>query len=136
MYVYRVTNFINNSITRRYLSRKIKIISDEWYLKEDNYYKIGLSNTINEDILYIDIEDESNFKKGETIATIETVKAAGEINTLFDCNLVEINENVIDNLEILNNDIENENNWILKIEPSNYITNPDEIIQSMKVSTS
>ena len=136
MYVYRVSTFINNRIVRRYLSKQIKIISDEWYLKENNYYKIGLTNSISEDIIYIDVEDGDTFKRDETMATIETVKAAGEINTLFDCNLVERNENVIDNLEILNNDIENENNWIIKIEPSDNVENPDEIINNLKVITS
>lgn len=136
MNMYRVARSINNSITRRYLSGKIKTISDEWYLKEKNFYKIGLTNTISEEILYIDIEDGTNFRKDETIATIETIKAAGEINSLFDCNLIEINNTIIDNLEILNNDIENENNWILKIEPSDHVENPDEIIHSVKVPTS
>ena len=135
MNISRFYKFINDSIPRRYLSRKIKTISDEWYLKENNYYKIGLTNSISEEILYIDIEEGTCFKRNETIATVETVKAAGEINTLFDCNLVEINDTIIDNLEILNNDIENENNWILKIEPSGKVENPDEIIHTMKVPT-
>ena len=136
MNVYRVARSINNSITKRYLSGKIKTISDEWYLKEQQYYKIGLTNSISEEILYIDIEGGTRFRKDETIATIETIKAAGEINALFDCNLVEINDTIIDNLEILNNEIENENNWILKIESSDNVENPDEIIHSVKVPTS
>jgi len=135
MNVYRVVRLINNSITQRYLSGKIKTISDEWYLREKNYYKIGLTNTMSEEILYIDIEDGTRFRKDETMATLETIKAAGEIKTLFDCNLIEINDTIIDNLEMLNNDIENENNWILKIEPSEHVENPDEIIHTMKVPT-
>ena len=135
MNIYRFSKLINYSIPRRYLSSKIRTITDEWYLKEKKYYKIGLTNSISEEILYIDIEEGTCFKRNETIATVETVKAAGEINTLFDCNLVEINDTIIDNLEILNNDIENENNWILKIEPSDQVENPDEIIHTMKVPT-
>jgi glycine cleavage system H protein len=133
--MYRFAKIINYNIPKRYLSSKIKTITDEWYLKENNYYKIGLTNTISEEILYIDIEEGTHFRKDETMATIETVKAAGEINTLFDCSLVEINDMIIDNLEILNNDIENENNWILKIEPYDQVENPDEILHKMKVPT-
>jgi len=112
---------------------KIRTTSDEWYLKENNYYKVGLTNTITEDILYVDVEEETEFSTDETIAIIETVKAAGEINSLFDCKLVEVNEEIIENLDELNENPEDVNNWILKLEPLESFEVTDEIINKIKI---
>jgi len=118
----------------RYLcTDKIRTTSDEWYLKENNYYKVGLTNTITEDILYVDVEEETEFTTDETIAIIETVKAAGEINSLFDCKLVEVNEEIIENLDELNDNPEDVNNWILKLEPLESFEVTDEIIKKIKI---
>jgi glycine cleavage system H protein len=121
------------SVCRDLCTDKIRTTSDEWYLKENNYYKVGLTNTITEDILYVDVEEETEFKTDETIAIIETVKAAGEINSLFDCKLVEVNEEIIENLDELNDNPEDVNNWILKLEPLESFEITDEIIKKIKI---
>ena len=142
MSIIRIASVINRLSTLnvprfsavRYLCKdKIRTTSDEWYLKENNYYKVGLTNTITEDILYVDVEEETEFTTDETIAIIETVKAAGEINSLFDCKLVEVNEEIIENLDELNDNPEDVNNWILKLEPLESFEVTDEIIKKIKI---
>ena len=137
MNLYRFTKFIHTikKCNHKYLSTKIKTVTDEWYIKENNYYKIGLTNNIN-DILYIDIENNENgneFKQNNTIVIIETVKAVGEINSPFDCKLIEVNNKVQEDIELVNNDPENEENWIIKIQPNENIKNPDKIINTLKI---
>tara|TARA_B100000787_G_C16166759_1_gene284307 strand:- start:1050 stop:1400 length:351 start_codon:yes stop_codon:yes gene_type:complete len=114
------------------MCNKIRTTSDEWYIKENNYYKVGLTNTLNDDILYIDVEEETDYKTDETIAIVETVKAAGEIKSLFDCKLLEVNEELLENLEELNEDPENSTNWILKLEPLESFEITDEILTKNK----
>ncbi len=120
------------STNLRYMCNKIRTTSDEWYIKENNYYKVGLTNTLNDDILYIDVEEETDYKTDETIAIVETVKAAGEIKSLFDCKLLEVNEELLENLEELNEDPENSTNWILKLEPLESFEITDEILTKNK----
>lgn len=68
------------SITEKILCSK----SHEYILKnEDGTYTIGLTDYAVEqlgDIVYLELpETGSDFKKGETFATVESVKAASEI---------------------------------------------------------
>ena len=128
----RIINTLKKFNNQHNLSTKIKTVTDEWYIKENNYYKIGLTNNIN-DILYIDIEDGNEFKQHTPIVIIETVKAVGEINSPFDCKLIEVNNRVKEDIELLNNDPENDENWIIKIQPDKYTINADNIINSLKI---
>ena len=128
-----MNRLVSRSTNLRYFCNKIRTTSDEWYLKENNYYKVGLTNTLNDDILYIDVEEETDFVGDDTIAIVETVKAAGEINSLFDCKLLEVNEELLENLDELNEDPENSNNWILKLEPMESFEITDEILNKIKL---
>ena len=136
MFLFRfpiiINNIKNNNILKKNFSNKIKTITNEWYIKENNYYKIGLTNNIT-DITFIEVEDNDTFEKDDPIVFIETVKATGEINVPFDCNLIDINDSIVEDINILNEDQENEKNWIIKIEPNKNIKNPDKIINKLKI---
>ena len=67
------------------------------------------------DIVFLELpEAGANFAKGDVFATVESVKAAGEIYMPISGEVVEINEAVVDTPEILN---ENpyEEGWLIKI---------------------
>lgn len=85
---------------------------------EDGTYTIGLTQYAVEqlgDIVFLELpEAGANFAKGDVFATVESVKAAGEIYMPISGEVVEINEAVVDTPEILN---ENpyEEGWLIKI---------------------
>lgn len=85
---------------------------------EDGTYTIGLTQYAVEqlgDIVFLELpEAGANFAKGNVFATVESVKAAGEIYMPISGEVVEINEAVVDTPEILN---ENpyEEGWLIKI---------------------
>jgi glycine cleavage system H protein len=71
------------------------------------------------EIVYIDfdgIDFEDELKEGDEICDIESVKAAESIYSPANCKVIEINENLVENLEDLNKNPEDENNWIVKLE--------------------
>lgn len=104
------------SITEKILCSK----SHEFLLDyEDNSYTIGLTDYAVEqlgDIVFLELPQVgSEFKKGETFATIESVKAASEIYMPVSGKIIEINEAVVDAPETLNTD-PYEAGWLVKIE--------------------
>lgn len=111
----------------------IRTKDDEWYYRENDYYKMGLTKNIIEDVLYIEIEEEKVFERGDIIGVVENVKAVGDIHAHFDCELLEINEEVIENLDILNNDLENtDTSWIIKIKPT--VPDHEELLDTIRVT--
>lgn len=104
------------TITEKILCSK----SHEFLLdNEDNTYTIGLTDYAVEqlgDIVFLELPQVgSEFKKGETFATIESVKAASEIYMPVSGKILEINEAVVDAPETLNTD-PYEAGWLVKIE--------------------
>lgn len=104
------------------MSIKEKILctkSHEYLLEEDSKYTVGLTDYAVEqlgDIVFIELPDVgAEFKKGETFATIESVKAASEIYMPISGKIIEVNTAVADAPETLNNDCY-ENGWLVKIE--------------------
>ena len=68
------------------------------------------------DIVFLELpEVGAEFKKGETFATIESVKAASEIYMPISAKVIEINEEAVDSPEILNED-SYEKGWLVKVE--------------------
>jgi glycine cleavage system H protein len=103
------------SITEKVLCSK----SHEFLLDNgDETYTVGLTDYAVEqlgDIVFLELpEVGSEFKKGETFATIESVKAASEIYMPVSGKIVEINEEAVDTPEILNEDVW-EKGWLVKI---------------------
>lgn len=104
------------SITEKILCAK----SHEYLLDNgDNTYTIGLTDYAVEqlgDIVFLELpEAGQDFKKGETFATIESVKAASEIYMPISGKIIEINDSLVDSPEKLNEDCY-ENGWLVKIE--------------------
>lgn len=86
---------------------------------DDNTYTVGLTDYAVEqlgDIVFLELpENGSEFKKGETFATVESVKAASEIYMPVSGKVVEVNDTLTDAPETLNED-SYEKGWLVKIE--------------------
>ena len=85
----------------------------------DNTYTIGLTDYAIEqlgDIVFLELPEVGNeFAKGDTFATVESVKAASEIYMPISGKIIEINEPLVDAPEILNED-SYEKGWLVKVE--------------------
>lgn len=103
------------SITEKILCSK----SHEYLLEENGGYIVGLTDYAIEqlgDIVFVELpEVGTEFKKGETFATIESVKAASEIYMPVSGKILEVNESIADSPETLNEDCY-EKGWLVKIE--------------------
>ena len=108
--------------------------TDEWIKVKGNTALIGISDFAQEqlsDIVYIEYEldADEDFEKEETIATIESVKAAADVHAPVSGTVLEINEALIDNPENLN---ENPyGSWLFKIS----LANPSEVETLMDSET-
>lgn len=113
------TRFINQV---RYNSNKIYLDTEEWIIKDKNIIKLGLSKKAIEmmnEIVYIDVDGidiDDTYEKGDEICDIESVKAVESLYSPDNCKIIEINEVLIENLDELNNNPENDDNWIIKLE--------------------
>ena len=93
----------------------------EWYLKENDYFKVGLSdNSASElgELVYIEFDKEvgESVDGGEETIIVESVKASASVYAPFDCEILENNDNIIDNLELITENAECENtSWLVKI---------------------
>ena len=117
------------SITEKILCSK----SHEYILKnEDGTYTIGLTEYAVEqlgDIVYLELpEAGSDFKKGETFATVESVKAASEIYAPISFKVTEVNETLADAPETLNED-SYEKGWLIKAEATGDITEQNDLME-------
>lgn len=117
------------SITEKILCSK----SHEYILKnEDGTYSIGLTDYAVEqlgDIVYLELpETGSDFKKGETFATVESVKAASEIYAPISFKVTEVNETLADAPETLNED-SYEKGWLIKAEATGDITEQNDLME-------
>ncbi len=93
--------------------------SHEYTVKQDDKYIIGLTDyAIDQlgDIVFLELPEVGDeFKKGDTFANIESVKAASEIYMPISGKIVEVNSELIDAPEKLNDDCY-ENGWLVKVE--------------------
>lgn len=92
--------------------------SHEYIVKQDDKYIIGLTDyAIDQlgDIVFLELPEVGDeFKKGDTFANIESVKAASEIYMPISGKIVEVNSELIDAPEKLNDDCY-ENGWLVKV---------------------
>ena len=93
--------------------------SHEYIVKQDDKYTIGLTDyAIDQlgDIVFLELPEVGDeFKKGDTFANIESVKAASEIYMPISGKIVEVNSELIDAPEKLDDDCY-ENGWLVKVE--------------------
>ena len=104
------------SITEKILCAKTH---EYIYENENGEYTVGLTDYAVEqlgDIVFLELpEVGTEFHKGETFATVESVKAASEIYMPISGKVTEVNNEVADSPEILNED-SYEKGWLVKLE--------------------
>jgi glycine cleavage system H protein len=101
--------------------------TDEWVKVDGNTAKIGISDFAQDqlsDIVYIEFNTEAGetIEKGQVLATIESVKAASDVNSPISGKVIEVNETISNTPEVLNED-PYENGWLFKVE----VNNPSEL---------
>jgi glycine cleavage system H protein len=97
--------------------------TDEWVKVEGKVATIGVSDFAQEqlsDVVFVEIAVSLNdaVKKGALLGTVESVKAASDINFPVSGKVVSINESLSDSPELVNSD-PYEKAWMVKIEMSN-----------------
>lgn len=117
------------SITERLLCSK----SHEYLLpNDDDTYTIGLTDYAVEqlgDIVFLELPEVGvEFKKGESFAAIESVKAASEIYMPISGKVIEVNEDLVDTPENLNEDVY-EAGWLIKVEATGDISEQDDLME-------
>ena len=93
--------------------------SDEWIKAEGDEATIGITDFAQDqlsDIVYVEllVDEGETVSKGDGIATIESVKAAADVNAPASGTIVAINEKLADMPELLNSD-PFEAGWMIKI---------------------
>ena len=93
----------------------------EWVTVEGEVALVGISNyAINQlgDITFLELPElDSEIDSGESVAFIESVKAASDIYAPVSGLVTEINEDLLDTPELLNKDAESI--WIFKVKLNN-----------------
>ena len=117
------------SITERILCSK----SHEYLLpNDDNTYTVGLTDYAVEqlgDIVFLELpEVGSEFKKGESFAAIESVKAASEIYMPISGKVVAVYEALVDAPETLNEDVYAAG-WLVKIEATGDASEQNDLME-------
>lgn len=117
------------SITERILCSK----SHEFLLDNENgTYTVGLTGYAVEqlgDIVFLELPAVgAEFKKGETFATVESVKAASEIYMPISGKVVEANNAAEDSPEILNDDCYVKG-WLVKIEATGDASEQNDLME-------
>lgn len=97
--------------------------TDEWVKVENGIATIGITDYAQEhlsDIVYVEITVEKGgiVKKTETIASVESVKAAADVSSPVSGEVIEINEKLSDTPESINGDPFGIA-WMVKIKLSN-----------------
>ena len=105
--------------------------SHEYVVEDGNVYTIGLTDYAIEqlgDIVFLELPKVNDtFKKGETFANIESVKAASEIYMPVGGKVVEVNEEMADMPEKLNENCY-ENGWLIKIEADSFEADSEDLM--------
>lgn len=93
--------------------------TDEWVKLEGNEAVLGITDYAQDqlsDVVYIEfmVDIDDQVSKGDAVATVESVKAASDVNFPASGTIVAINEDLIDAPELLNSD-PYEGGWMVKI---------------------
>lgn len=109
--------------------------NDEWILVEGNIGTIGISDYAQSQlshIVYIDIllSVGEEAKKGDTCATVESVKAAADVYIPVSGKIIQINESLSNSPEMINNDPYGDA-WMIKFE----LSDPTELESLMDSKT-
>ncbi len=100
--------------------------SHEWVLVEDGIATIGVSDHAQEllgDLVFVELPElESSVSAGDSVAVIESVKAASDTYAPVSGEIVEVNDELEDSPERINDDPYGDG-WMYKIK----MEDPDEI---------
>jgi glycine cleavage system H protein len=96
--------------------------NDEWIRTEDGTGTVGITDHAQEqlsDIVFVEIvvSEGEMVKKGDTCATIESVKAAADVYMPVSGKVIGINESLPDTPELINSDPYGDA-WLVKVELS------------------
>ena len=103
------------------MSEKKYTEEHEWVKLEGDTAIVGITNHAQEslgDIVFVDLPAVGKeVKAKEELCVIESVKAASDIYSPLDGEVLEVNENLSNDASIVNQDAENEG-WIFKLKVS------------------
>jgi glycine cleavage system H protein len=96
--------------------------TDEWVKVEDGIATIGITDYAQDalsDVVYVEfeIDPDDEVSAGDSIGTIESVKAAAEVHFPVSGTVLEVNEEVVDTPEMLNQE-PYEGGWLVKVQVS------------------
>ena len=90
----------------------------EWVREQDGVHIVGITNHAQEqlgEVVFIELpEVNAKLGRGDEVAVIESVKAAGEIKSPLGGEVIAVNDQLSDNPELVNQDPEGEG-WIYKL---------------------
>ncbi|BFH74259.1 glycine cleavage system protein GcvH [Sulfurisphaera javensis] len=93
--------------------------TDEWILVKDNIAIIGITDYAQKklrDIVGVELPEVGReVKSGDSIAVVESVKAAADIYSPLSGKVIEVNQKLLDSPELINRDPYGEG-WIFKLE--------------------
>lgn len=97
---------------------------------QDDVYNVGITDYAQGelgDVVFVELpETGAEFSQGDTVGTIESVKAVADLFLPVSGEIVEINEAVVDSPELVNKD-PLEDGWLLKVR----LAEPAELEQLM-----
>merc|ERR1719213_1412688 len=92
--------------------------SHEWFKVDGNTGTLGISDYAQGqlgEVVYCDLPDAgATFSKKDTIVTLESVKAVGEVYAPADCEIIEVNEKLNDEPALVNSS-PMDDGWLVKI---------------------
>jgi len=93
----------------------------EWLRAEGDVFVVGITEHAAEqmgDVVFVELpEAGTEVTKDEEVVVIESVKAASDILSPLDGEIVEVNSAIVDNPALVNEDAQGEA-WFFKIRPS------------------
>lgn len=109
--------------------------TDEWVKVDGEIATIGISAYAQEqlsDIVYVEISVEvgDTVSKSDIVGTIESVKAAADVNFPVSGEIVEVNETLAQTPELVNSDPHGDA-WMLKVK----LSDPSELDRLMDAAT-
>jgi glycine cleavage system H protein len=96
--------------------------NDEWVRMEDNTATVGITDHAQDqlsDIVFVEIlvSEGDTVSKGDTCATVESVKAAADVYIPISGKVTGVNEALSNSPELINSDPYGEA-WMIRLEPS------------------
>jgi glycine cleavage system H protein len=103
----------NKSADKRYTK------DHEWIVLDGDIATVGITDHAQEqlgDLVHVELPElERTVAEGETVAVVESVKAASDVFAPLAGKVVEINETIVEDPSIVNSDAEGEG-WFFRIE--------------------